>query len=213
MSKPSKRNLVSAVDISDEDIYAAMKDIPGYLDITSGDFKEIYRLAFGHALERITQSFKARDIMSKKVFSIRKEAPIKEVAELMALKGIAGVPVLETDGRVAGVISEKDFLFRMGAEGAKSFMTIVNECLKGKGCVAVSVRAQKAEDIMSSPAIVVKEETTAMQIADIFTEKNINRVPVVDEKGILLGIVSRADILKALKPGDASSFEAGHRPY
>jgi CBS domain-containing protein len=79
--------------------------------------------------------------------------------------------------------------------------------------VAVSVRAQKAEDIMSSPAIVVKEETTAMQIADIFTEKNINRVPVVDEKGILLGIVSRADILKALKPGDASSFEAGHRPY
>jgi len=202
MNEPSKKNLLSTVDISDEDIFAAMKDIPGYLDITPRDFKEIYGLAFRHALERITHSFKAKDIMTKNVFTVRKETPLKEIAELMALKGVAGVPVLDADGKVAGVISEKDFLFRMGAKSAKSFMGIVMECLKGKGCVAVSVRAQKAEDIMSSPAVMVSLETTAMQIADIFTEKNINRVPVVDEKGALLGIVSRADIVKTLKLRD-----------
>ncbi len=201
MSKSSQKDLVSTVDISDDDIYAAMKDIPGYLDITTGDFKDIYRLAFRHALDRITHAFKAKDIMTKKVSSVRKETPLKEVAELMALKGIAGVPVLDADGRVSGVISEKDFLFHMGGKKTRSFMGMITECLRGKGCVAVSVRAQRAEDIMSSPAVVVNEETTAMQIADIFAEKNINRVPVVDEKGTLLGIVSRADIVRALRRG------------
>jgi CBS domain-containing protein len=160
-------------------------------------------------LKRITSSFKAKDIMTRKVFSVRKETPLKEVADILALKGVAGVPVLENDGKVAGIISEKDFLFRMGSKSAKSFMSIVTECLKGKGCVAVSVRAQKAGDIMSSPAVVVSPETTVMEIADIFAGKDINRVPVVDEKGMLVGIVSRKDIIKTLRLREASSLASG----
>lgn len=209
MGKLTKSDMYLKADVSDEDVYAAMKDIPGYLDITPGDFKEIYHLAFERAWERIASSFKAKDIMTKEVFSVRKETPLKEVATIMALKGVAGVPVLEADGTVAGIISEKDFLFRMGSKSAKSFMGIVSECLKGKGCVAFSVRAQKAEDIMSSPAVVVSEEAPVMEIADIFAGKSINRVPVVDEKGIMLGIVSRADIIKTLRLSEASSWASG----
>jgi CBS domain-containing protein len=185
-------------DVSDEDIYEAMKEIPGYLDITPGDFKEVYQTAYRHALKRITSSVRARDIMTKEVFFVRRNTLVEEVAEMLARQKIAGAPVVEENGRVVGVISEKDFLSRMGVNDPKTFMGVIAQCLKGKGCVAISIRAKKAEDIMTSPAITVSEDTPLQEIAAIFTEKNINRAPVTDSKGSLIGIVSRADILRYL---------------
>ena len=198
MSKhPDKKKFSYNMEISDKDIYKAMKDIPGYLDITTGDFKELYRLTYRHALKRIADSIKARDIMTSEVVCVKRDTPLKEVAKLMAEKGVSGVPVIEEDRKVAGVISEKDFLSRMGARDTKTFMGVVSKCLKGKGCVALSIRAKKAEDIMISPAITVSEDTTLLDITKILKKRKINRVPVVDREGFLTGIISREDILEA----------------
>ncbi len=191
-----EKDISYEINISDEDIYAAMKDIPGYLDITSGDFKELYRRAYRHALKRIAQSIKASDIMTRDVVTAAREMPLREVAKKMAEKGVSGVPVVEADKKVAGIISEKDFLSHMGAKDTKTFMSVVAECLKAKGCVAVSIRDQNAEDIMTSPAITVSIDTTVMEIAHIFTEKKINRVPVTNKEGHLVGIISRADVVR-----------------
>ncbi len=184
-------------DISDEDIYGAMKEIPGYLDITPGDFKEVFRLAYQHAIERFARSIKAKDVMTRNVVFVNRVTPLKKVAEAMAQHGISGVPVVEGDERVVGVISEKDFLSHMSAKDAMTFMGVVAECLKGKTCLTIPVRRKNAEDIMNSPPVTVDEDTSIMEIANIFSEKNINRVPVIDEKGNLRGIVSRADILQS----------------
>ena len=192
-----KKDLTIDIEISDNDIYEAMKDIPGYLDITPADLKEIYKFAYRHALQRITQAVRAHDIMTTQVFSVNRTTPVMEVAELMAEKTVSGIPVLEEDGKVAGIISEKDFLSHMGSRDKTHFMAVVAECLKGKGCVAMPIRSQKAEDIMTSPAVTVKEDTSVIEIANLFTEKNINRVPVINEEGRLKGIVSRADIVRA----------------
>ena len=192
-----KKDLTIDIEISDNDIYEAMKDIPGYLDITPADLKEIYKFAYRHALQRITQAVRAHDIMTTQVFSENRTTPVMEVAELMAEKSVSGIPVLEDDGKVAGIISEKDFLSHMGSRDKTHFMAVVAECLKGKGCVAMPIRSQKAEDIMTSPAVTVKEDTSVIEIANLFTEKNINRVPVINEEGRLKGIVSRADIVRA----------------
>jgi CBS domain-containing membrane protein len=187
----------SPFTISDDDIYEAMKDVPGYLDITPGDLMEVYKHAYRHALDRIATSLKAAAVMTEDVCVVKRDTPLAEVAGLMARKGISGVPVLEEDGKVAGIISEKDFLSRMGSKGKKHFMGIIAECLAGEGCVAVPIREKKAEDIMSAPAVTVYEHTPVIEIAKIFSEKNINRVPVIDEEGNLRGIVSRADIVRS----------------
>ncbi|GAB4388902.1 MAG: hypothetical protein Kow0025_10980 [Thermodesulfovibrionales bacterium] len=181
------------VEISDEDIFDAMKEVQGFIDITPGDFKEVYRHAYSHALERIARQVKARDIMTRQVVSVAPDAPVEEVAARMAEAGVSGLPVVE-GGEVLGVISEKDFLSRMG--GARSFMAVVAECLRGKGCVAFSMRARLARDIMSSPAVTVGEGASAAEIAELFTSRGINRVPVVDAQGRLAGIVSRGDVVR-----------------
>ncbi len=184
-------------DISDDDIYEAMKEIQGYLDITPSDLKEIYRHAFRHARERVSRPVKAAEVMTRAVHHVRVDTPLKDVAELLARQGISGVPVLDKTGRVAGVITEKDFLIRMGAPGTTHVMGIIAACLGGKGCVAMPIRGRAASDIMAAPAVIVHEDTSTLEILDIFTTKNINRVPVVDGSGKLTGIVSRADLLRA----------------
>lgn len=203
MSKQIKKKGVSLdLKISDKDIYAAMKEIPGYLDITSGDFKELYRLAYRHALKRITQSIKAGDIMTREVVTAERGTPLREVAKRMAESGVSGIPVVETDQKVAGIISEKDFLTHMGAKDIKTFMDVVAAYLLDKDYAAISIRAKKAEDIMTSPPITITEDTTLFDITKIFKEKQINRVPVVDRNNYLIGIVSREDIIVAPPSND-----------
>jgi len=195
-----------SIELTDRDINEAMKSIPGYLDITPGDFKELYCFAFGHAVDRIARSVTAEKIMTREVIHVRPDTPLAEVAELMGTYEISGVPVLDAAGRVVGVISDKDFLTGMGTQGAKNFMMVVANCLSAKGCIALPIRAKRAEDIMSSPAITVGEQTTYMEIASLFTDKAINRVPVVDGDGFLVGIVSRTDVLKASNEASCKLF-------
>jgi len=188
---------LAPMDLSEEDVLKAMKDIPGYLDITPGDFKEIYSFAYRHAVERQIHSTRAQDAMTEEVVFVNRTTPLKDVADILNRHDISGVPVVDDENKVVGVISEKDFLFNMGAKETRTFMGVVAHCLKNKGCVAISMQKQKAQDIMSSPAVTVSENTLVSEIASIFTEKKINRTPVTDPNDILIGIVTRTDIVKS----------------
>jgi CBS domain-containing membrane protein len=196
-------NLPGGVELQDEDIYEAMKSIPGYLDITPGDFKEVYQLAYAHALERLSRAVTAREIMTREVVAVRPDTLLAEVAEAMGNRGISGVPVVDAAGQVLGVISEKDFLTHMGVAEPKNFLVLVASCLQSQGCVALPVKQRLAADLMSSPAVTVGPETSVKEIAALFTAKGINRVPVTDPAGRLLGLVSRGNIVKAAMGGGA----------
>jgi len=198
MAHRGKKGCPPEIELSDDDVYEAMKEVSGYLDITPGDFKDLYTRAFRHARERLFSTITAADVMTREVFSVGRRDALRDVAALMAAEKVSGVPVLDEDGRVVGVISEKDFYGRMGGAPGGSFMGVVAECLKGSGCLAVPIRAQRAGDIMTAPAVTVPPRATIREIVTLFVDRKINRVPVVDAAGGLLGIVSRADVLCAV---------------
>ncbi len=144
------------IDLKEEDIFAAMREIPGYLDITPGDFKEIYALAFQHALERLNREVTVAEIMSTEV---------------------------------------------VGVKESQNFMTLVASCLRSKGCVALPVKKQNAGDLMSKPAVTVRPETRVRDLAELLASRHINRAPVTDADGYLVGIVTRGDLVKATLAG------------
>jgi CBS domain-containing membrane protein len=197
--EPEKAGIgsASAVELRETDILEAMRAIPGYLDITPGDFKEIYRLAFQHALERLGREVTAAEIMTQEVVAVNPDTPVSEVAAAMGRRGVSGLPVVDAEHKVVGVISEKDFLSRMGVTEPQNFMSLVAGCLKTKGCVALPIKKALAGDIMSSPAVTVAPDTPVRDIAAILTDRGINRVAVSDPAGRLLGLVSRGDIVRA----------------
>jgi CBS domain-containing protein len=184
-------------DISEKDILEAMRSIPGYLDITPADFRTVYLLAYRLALKRLRQSLRARQIMTRPVFSLRPEDPLAQAARLLAEQRISGAPVVDGDGRVAGVISEKDFLAVMGARRTDTFMAVVALCLSGKGCPAAPGRHLSVADVMSAPAVTIGEDATLAEISTRMTQKRINRLPVTDAEGRLTGIVTRASLIAA----------------
>lgn len=84
MNVPGKEPVSREIEISDDDVYEAMKDIEGYLDITPQDLREVYRRAYAHAVARITRSVLARHVMTRQVTSVRRPTPLREVADLIA---------------------------------------------------------------------------------------------------------------------------------
>jgi CBS domain-containing membrane protein len=192
------------LELKDEDIYEAMKQIPGYLDITPADFKEVYSLAYRHAVARLSRSVTAGDIMTREVTWVTPDTPLADVAAAMGQRGVSGVPVVDRDGKVVGVISQKDFLTHLGVTEPQNFMALVASCLKTKACVALPIKKQQARDLMSAPPVTVGEDTPVRDIAALFTARRINRVPVTDPEGRLRGLVSRADLIR--------SFTHGARP-
>jgi CBS domain-containing membrane protein len=196
---PTERNGKTSrfrFEISDDDIYEAMKEISGYLDITPEDLKEVYCCAYRHAIAKITGSMKARDLMTKPVYSVREETPLIAVAEIMAANEISGIPVVDSAMRIVGIISEKDFCSHMSDGRATSLMGMVATCLKHNNCFGTATRDQKAENIMTSPVITVREDAPLNQITAILAENKFNRIPVLDSEGCLAGIISRADIVR-----------------
>ncbi len=195
----------SGVGLKDEDIFEAMRTIPGYIDITPGDFKELYCMAYRHAMERFARSMLARDIMEERVVTVSPEASLVEIAELIGKHGISGLPVVDEAMKVLGVVSEKDILSQLGFKDKLNFMTIVSRCLRAGGCLTLPARSSTAREIMTSPAVTVLADTPLLEVVKVLSERGINRLPVTDSEGHLLGILARSDIVSAnLRSGTCS---------
>ena len=190
-------NTCSPVDISEKEILAAMKDIQGYIDISPGDFKEVFQVAYSHAIQRIMNSLTAADIMTSPVNTVGIEMDLRQTATFLAEKRISGAPVVDSDGRIAGVVSEKDFLSIMGVGKPESFMQIVAHCLKNKGCMTADMKNHAIRDIMTAPAITAGPQITVGAISTLFIDRQINRIPIVDADGKPIGIVTRTDLVHA----------------
>lgn len=187
----------SPVDISEKDVLSAMKAMQGFIDITPGDFKEVYRLAYSLAKDRMLNSLTAGEVMTSPVHTIEAGMDLIETATLLAEKGISGAPVVDHDGKIVGVVSEKDFLTKMGAERTGSFMQVIAHCLKNSGCVATPMLNQTVRDIMTKPAITAAKSITIAEISALFMEKAINRLPIVGNDQKPIGIVTRSDLVSS----------------
>jgi len=146
---------------------------------------------------------KIKDVMTTNVFTVPTGRTLKETAQLLCDKGISGVPVVDDDGIVVGVISEADILFkergpdrRRGGSFAWLFYpdTIENEA---------KLDARTAGEAMSQPPLTIGPNRPVGEAASRMLDERVNRMPVVDEAGTLLGIVTRADLVRAFTRSDA----------
>jgi len=142
---------------------------------------------------------KAADIMVKDVVSVRPEASVREVASLMLERRISGVPVVDSERRVLGIISEGDLIRRpeIGTYTSPTGWLTVFLSRDESARDFVKTHGLLAKEVMSRPAICVAPETPLADIVRLFDRHRVKRLPVV-EHGRLAGLVTRADLLRAL---------------
>lgn len=184
---------------SEEDIVAAMREIPGYIDVTPGDFKIIFTNAYTYARKKILHGTKAGAIMRSPAICISENSSVDELIRLLAAHGISGLPVLDAAGRVTGVASEKDILRSLGRSAETRLIGLVADSLDAPFSLTREERQRSVKQIMSAPPITVLPDATLGEVIDIFHARAINRLPVVDANDAPLGLISRHNIIKSFR--------------
>jgi CBS domain-containing membrane protein len=188
------------VDLSDDDILDAMRHIPGYLDISTEDFRAIYHLAHVHALERLLRQVRAGSLMRTGMTPLRPDTCLDQAAGLLARQGSKGLPVVDADGMVVGMLTETDFLRRLGAD---TFLALLLRLVADGATFTHRCHETPVSEAMSTPAITVTAEAGLREILRAFHAHAGRSMPVVDTRGRLLGLLLRKDLAHACGLEDA----------
>lgn len=145
----------------------------------------------------------AKEIMSRDVITVRKETTIREVAELLLTHRISGLPVVDEENRVVGIVSEGDLIFQDKKLHTPAFLEILGGVIylenpERLGRDLMKMTAARVSEIMTSKVYTVGEDTPLEEVATIMIEKRVNRTPVVDRAGRIAGIISRQDLIKSM---------------
>ena len=147
----------------------------------------------------------ARDIMNSAVVAVRSDTPINDVAKTLRDHRISAVPVIDDAGSPLGMVSEGDLIGRNEADREARldwWLTLLaeGEELNPEFLAYSHSSKRRARDVMAAPVIAVAEETEIDEIARLLTAHRIKRVPVLRD-GRIVGIVSRADLVRAVAEG------------
>jgi len=142
---------------------------------------------------------RAHQIMTKDVITVTPRTSIEDAAKIMLLRHLSGLPVIDEDGQLKGIVSESDFLHRSEIGTGRKRSAFV-EFFCGPGRLAtefVHERGRRVEDVMTCDPITVEEETPLDDLVYLMETNGIKRVPVMKGSS-LVGIVTRSNILRAV---------------
>jgi|BEDMetMinimDraft_2_1075160.scaffolds.fasta_scaffold04947_1 CBS domain-containing protein len=141
----------------------------------------------------------ARDIMTRNVITIAPGAPLSEAIKKMVEARVSGLPVVDAEGRLVGILTEGDLLRRVELATDKPRSRWQHFLLGPAKEAELYVKSHglKVEDVMTRDVVAIGEEASIEQVAELMESRNIRRVPVLRGE-VLVGIVSRADLIRVV---------------
>ncbi len=148
---------------------------------------------------------RVRDIMTKDVVTVYPDTSVSEIARLMSEHDISGLPVVDEDDRVLGVVTELDMIVRNTRFKMPAFIAFLDAIiyLETPGHYRERVKhilGTTAREIMSEPAVTINPDASIEELAELMVNRRMNPIPVV-ENDRLVGIVSRSDIIRLMAEG------------
>ncbi len=143
----------------------------------------------------------AREIMTTDVITVKKDDTVEQVIKLLMEHNVSGLPVIDDEKHVVGIISEGDLIYRSKKLQIPSYFTILDSYIFLESTKSIQEQIRKmvgyrVEDVMTEKVIVADVEENIEEIATLMAAKKVNRVPIV-ENDKLVGIISRRDIIRA----------------
>lgn len=145
---------------------------------------------------------KARDIMTTKLVTVGPETSVKDVVALLVEHKVSGIPVVDAEGKVLGMVSEGDVLRKKIAPKTPDVLSILGAMVYYDGAKEYQeafrkMAANTAQEIMTEPVIAVDVDDDFGKVGQVILDHHIKRVPVLD-KGKLVGLISRSDLVKLM---------------
>ena len=187
---------IDGMDLTDADIIDAMQHIPGYLDISTEDFRTTYHLAHRHAIERMFRGVTAGRLMRTGIATIQQNTTLDIAARTLADSGYKGLPVVNENGYVTGMLTETDFMKRLKA---KNFIELLLKLLDDSFEFTHRCHETTVNIAMTQPAVTIGQNAGFVEIMKAFHQHGGRSMPVVGIDGKLLGLLLRKDCLAAYK--------------
>jgi CBS domain-containing protein len=143
------------------------------------------------------------DVMTRKVISLTDTMPVAQAWETMLKHLLKALPVLNKNGEVVGILTDEDLLDRAGLEQHLSIAERLDEKTLQAELNGLRASPLKVADVMTSPAITVRGDEPLSVAAARMAEHRIKRLPVLDEQGKLIGVLSRVDVLRQVVSEEA----------
>jgi len=141
---------------------------------------------------------KVCDVMTTDPVTVTRQTPFKDLAEMLSIRRISAVPVVDGHGLIVGIVSQADLLpkeaYRDRVPTRREVLLHLEEIEKAGGTTA--------GDVMTIPVSVIGPHATLSEAARLMARRHVRRLPVVDIHGKLVGIVSRSDLLKVFLVSD-----------
>jgi len=182
------------IELSDEDIFDAMKQIQGYVDVFADDFRIIYHFAHRHAVQRLTAGLNAATLMRRNVPLLSPDMTLDVAALAIAQSGYKGLPVVDATGTVVGMLTETDFLNRLKVS---TFLELLLEMINDSYIFTHRCHETRVREAMTAPAVSVSIDASFEQIFRSFREHEGRTMPVINSVGQLQGLLLRKDFLTA----------------
>lgn len=133
------------------------------------------------------------DVMIEDVVSVAPSTPFKRLVDLLWINEVSALPVVDDRGVLAGIVTETDLLARAEFKASNARSSTSKALVYQKLEHAAPLTAA---DLMTSPVVTVKADATLSETARLMRAKHLRRLPVLDEAGALVGMVSQVDLLK-----------------
>ncbi|MEF3275485.1 MAG: DUF190 domain-containing protein [Chloroflexus sp.] len=147
------------------------------------------------------------DVMNQDVVSVTPDTPVGELVRLLLERGLRAMPVVDAEHKVIGIVTDGDLLQR----GVSQLPLHLQQLLPGEEraaqLAAMAARPERASDVMTPNPTTVKATASLTQAALLMTEYDHKRLPVVDDQGRLVGMLSRSDVLQTVANNFAVSTE------
>jgi CBS domain-containing membrane protein len=136
------------IELESEDLHAALNEMHQYMDVTEEDLKKIYIIALAHAKERLTRKVPVKDVMTRNVIYTSKDTDVHEVAKILSENRISGLPVVDEEKHLIGIVTEVDIFYSAGMKKSHDFKDVLRHIL---GEPHPKIRnGSKVEDIMTT---------------------------------------------------------------
>jgi len=144
-----------------------------------------------------------KDVMSPRVIAVRESAGFKEIVWALRRYRVSACPVIDDEDRVIGVVSEADLLFKEADPDLPTGLVRLSWRLAEQ----TKATAATAGQLMTAPAVVIEPDSSVCAAARVMQERQLKRLPVVDEDGKLVGIITRSDVLSVFERPDEEIWD------
>ncbi|MCL4504021.1 MAG: DUF190 domain-containing protein [Deltaproteobacteria bacterium] len=144
----------------------------------------------------IPRHTRVRDLMTPAPKKVNPDTSLAEVARLLLSSTFTGLPVVDQEDRPVGVIAQGDLIYKAGMPMR---LGLLAESDRGKvSAILAALAPKQAKEVMTKPAVMIAQDQLVTEAVNLMLKKQVKRLPVIDEAGRLVGILSRVDVFRSI---------------